>query len=790
MKEFFKKMKGKLAGKKGSSLIAVMTTMAVLSIVALCAAGIALTNYRTTQTYTSQDNYYYSAEAGQAQYVSNINDEAYNIASQLTWDYDNATSYKTNASTVYNTVIEKAETFQTELDNVLYNNGEYKVKNEIVDSEISDDYSECIITIKTTVTAVADGSTQEFTSTATVKCPTKGDETSGSSSSDFITITVDKNEPLFNNGYSLVTNGSGKNTDWYGLWAGFNTVTTMNNKTAPYIGNGHTTSKNLNAAGKVFTTESTSPSSSLNSGIMMKAAISESVANNPSKGSYINHVHPDSTFNGEASRLDKFFNGIDINITGVIDSAKDSEEVKNVTGDKITLAFGDSIMSKEEKFYAKYDGNFTIGFAVTPKDKGTVSVDTLPAGTFDGTQPAYRVVCDKNGKNFGIGYKYKSSNGRLQSSVPYSYTYADHYYKNKWFFIDLNGTGTLFIDNSTTTERAYDKNVEWRWGLFGWHLVKTITNYTTQDGWGIDNYVNFGNIVMEDCYFFVNGNISIANGYNMSNCKFFATGDILLESVYYLEGLLSLETEAGSTIIEQSLYYTDGVFRSNLISRYAMAWVVDNDCSNMGALLFYGGFEYKLYRPSGNDVRFTDWQDEWIECSVPNENSYQVSGKTGLYYGRSYSYTTNGYLATYRYPTVLKATIIAKGTTSFTPKQSTTNGKVNKSPSAVDGVSVIFSPDGMVDGVVDAVLVEGQVFAKGKTYTCNYNGDSENGKYYDRYAASSQIQYQPYTGGYEGIGDNTPLEEVFTKIETVVNEGIKSTTYSPIIIENSGIAKM
>ncbi len=785
MKGIFKKMKGKLAGKKGSSLIAVMTTMAVLSIVALCAAGIALTNYRTTQTYTSQDNYYYSAEAGQAQFVSNINDVAYSVASNLIWDYDNATSYKTNASKVYDTVIEKAASFQTELDNVLYNNGEYKVKNEIISSEISDDYSECVITIKTTVTAVADGTTQEFTSTATVKCPVKGEENSSAgSSTDFITITVDKNDPLFNNGFSLVTNGSAKNTDWYGLWAGFNTVTTMNNRTAPYIGNGSTTSANLNAAGKIFSTESKSPSSSLNSGIMMKAATTQSVADNPSRGQYINHVHPESIFSGEVSRLDKFFNGIDINITGAIESAKNSESVKNVTGDKITLDFGDSVMSKEEKFYAKYNGNFTIDFAVTPKDKGTISVNSLPAGTFDGTQPAYRVVCDQNGKNFDIGYKYKNSSGRLQSDVPYSYTYADHYYKNKWFFIDLNGTGTLLIDNSTTTDRAYEVEYK-RWF---WFIIPIVQDYTTQDGWGIDNYITFGNIVMEDCYFFVNGNINVANGYNMSNCKFFATGDILLESCYYLEGLLSLETEAGSTTIEQSLYYSDGTFRSNLISRYAMAWVVDNDCSNMGALLFYGGFEYKLYRPSGHDVRFTSWQDEWIECSVPNDNTYQQTGRTGLYYGFTYAYQTNGYLATYRYPTVLKATIIANGTTSFTPKQTTINNKVSTSPSAVDGVSVIFSPDGMVEGVVDAILIEGQVFAKGKTYTCNYNGD--NGDYRNRYAASSQIQYQPYTGGYEGIEDDSSLEDVFTKIESVVNEGVKSTTYSPIIIENSGIAKM
>ena len=785
MKEFFKKMKGRLAGKKGSSLIAVMTTMAVLSIIALCAAGIALSNYKTTQTYTSQDNYYYSAEAGQAQYVSNINDVAYSVASNLTWDYDNAASYKTNATAVYDAVLENADAFQAELDEVLYNNGEYKVKNEIISSVISDDYSECALTIKTTVTAVADGTTQEFTSTATVKCPVKGETTdSGSTSTDFISVTVQTNDPLFNNGFSLVTNGSAKNTDWYGIWAGFNTVTTKNNGTAPYIGNGSTTSKNLNAAGKIFTTESKSPSSSLNSGVLMKAATSESVAKNPARGQYIYHAHANSIFGGEVSNIENFFEGIDINIAGAIDNAKSSNDVKNVTGNTITLGFGDSVMAKEEKFYAKYNGDFTIGFATTPYNEGTVSINSLKAGTFDGTQPAYRVLCNQDGTKFGIGYRYTDSRGNKQSSIPYSYTYGDHYYKNKWFFIDLNGTGTLFIDNSTTTERAYDTSVKW----WFWFPIVTVTNYTAEDGWGIDNYVNFGNIVMEDCYFFVNGNISIANGYNMSNCKFFATGDVLLESVYYLEGLLSLETEAGSTIIEQSLYYCGGVFRSNLISRYALSWVTHQECSNAFALAYYGYLEYELWRPNDKNVSFTDWQSAWTECMIPNENTYQISTRL-LYLYAQYPCCTNGYLATYRYPTVLKATIIANGTTSFAPKYETINNKKTTNTTTVDGVSVILSPDGMVEGVVDCVLIEGQVFSRGKIYTTNYNGDDSYKNYNNRYAASSQIQYQPYTGGYEDISKSDGLDKVFTKIETVVNEGIKSTSYSPVIIENSGISK-
>lgn len=781
MKGIFKRMKGR-TGKKGSSLIAVMTTMAVLSIVALCAAGIALTNYRTTQTYVAQDSYYYSAESGQAQFIANINDVAYDAASEIVWNYDDIASYRESAEKVYDAVIDAANSFQAELDDTVYN-GEYKVKNEIVNAAPNADYSKCILTIKTTVTNINDNSTQEFTSTATIKSPTKGGDNGESTTTDFITITVDKNDPLFNNGFSLVTNGSAKNTDWYGLWAGFNTVTTKNNKTAPYIGNGSTTSKNLNVAGKVFTTESKTPSSTLASGIMMKAATSESVANSPSKGSYINHVNPNSIFGGAADRIGKFMDGIQIDIAGAIEGVKDSSAVTKVNGDKITLNYNNR--ANEEKFYAKHEGDFTINFSTTPYEKGTVSVSSLKKGTFDGTQPSYRVVCNQQGSKFDIGYYYWDNNGRKNSDIPYSYTYGDHYYQNKWFFVDLGGEGTLRITNSTSTDRAYETTTKWWY----WFPITTVKNFTAQDGWGIDNYVTFGNIVMEDCYFFVNGNIDVANAYNMSNCKFFATGDILLESVYYLEGLLSLETEAGSDIIEQSLYYAEGTFRSNLISRYALAWIVDNDCSNMGALLFYGGFEYKLYRPTGKDVRFTKWQDAWIECAVPNENTHQITGRTGLYYGFTYAYQTNGYLATYRYPTVLKATIIAKGTTSFAPKQETVNNKTTTKTTTVDGVSVILSPDGMVEGVVDAILIEGQIFSAGKIYTTNYNGDSVQGEYKNRYAASSQIQYQPYTGGYEGIGDNSPLEDVFTKIETVVNEGTKSVEYSPIIIENSGIAK-
>ena len=89
----------RLKRKRGGSLVSVMVTMGVLSIVGLAAASIALTNYRTTTVYTSQDGYYYSAESSQSQLTTHIKDVAYTEASSTDWAEDNA--YKNYYENIY-----------------------------------------------------------------------------------------------------------------------------------------------------------------------------------------------------------------------------------------------------------------------------------------------------------------------------------------------------------------------------------------------------------------------------------------------------------------------------------------------------------------------------------------------------------------------------------------------------------------------------------------------------------------------------------------------------------------
>jgi len=272
---------------------------------------------------------------------------------------------------------------------------------------------------------------------------------------------------------------------------------------------------------------------------------------------------------------------------------------------------------------------------------------------------------------------------------------------------------------------------------------------------------------MEDCYFFVNGNVEIANGYNMSNCKVFATGYIKLESVYYLEGILSLETKAGSDTIKQSLYYTDSYFRSDLVSRYAMAWLL---CTTSA-----GTSTWQLLSPSGTDIGGNGWTfpQEYKECAISNGASYSMSGITFWV-----PWETNGYLATYRYPTVLKAVIIAEGKTNFTAKTRDDNSSSTSSKTFTD-VSVILNPDGNANGVVDCVLIEGQIFSRYKTYTGNYNYDSANRT--NRYAAASQIQYHDF-------GDGS-ADDVFGELNEIIKNELVTTEIKPIVIQNSGIFK-
>ena len=729
MKGIFKKMKGRL-GKKGGSLIAVMTAMAILSIVALCAAGIAITNYRTTQTYVSQDNYYYSAEAGQAQFVAHINDAVYNFSSGVeVWTEDALVG----ENGLYNAVISAAGSF--DLSGTLYN-GEYTVKNELVKDkngnmyEVNDD-GDAIFTIVTTVTA-ADDSTQEYTSTITIKSP-KETSTSTSEVEDVIIITDKSN--ILTSDYAVYAKGSSKNTDWYGLWGGFNTYQTQK---VEY--NDPVVSANP-LLSKIYTGES-KPANNANytaSGIFHKLGSNESIAKNPSDYEYLHKFATDSSFgkSDATTMVDNFV----VNIKALLETPGLSNDMTVVTKTTITLNAANRDVA--ETYYAKLSGkSMTINFSELP---GRVKFNGLRDGEF------YRPICSENGKTFSIAYQLDDNDdGVFETQVSngwQTYTYDDHYYKNKWFFIDLGGSGTLTINNSTMNGTSTGAG-------------------SCVDGWGNTNNVPYGNIVMEDCGFIVNGNIIVKNAHNLSNCKVFATGDITLEKVYYNEGLLSCETSAGSDIIKQSIYYCDGLFKSNLVSRYAMEWVLEK----------YGIY----YNMSSATLTFDDWQKE---CLISTGNTFPSGGYTG-------------YLATYRYPTVLKATIIAKGSKTISPinskytKYTPASGfgiwyvpessVVKDTTITASNVSVFLNPNASVKGVVDSILIEGQIFAKNNIMVANYNGEVGNNSWgiteANRYAASSQIQYRTYS-------------ENVTEITQTIKDVITETEYSAITIENSGIYK-
>ena len=795
MKEFFKKMKGKLAGKKGSSLIAVMTTMAVLSIVALCAAGIALTNYRTTQTYTSQDNYYYSAEAGQAQYVSNINDVVYNYSSQVgTWTEAKVTE-------LYNTILG----VEFDLSDTTYN-GKYTVDNSIDQNyDVSD---ECAtFTVITTVTNTEDNTTQTYESKIKVTNPM------GKSSGANEFVKNDDNtamKTLFNTGFAVVTESSSSNTSWYGLWGNFNTYTTAKvNGTSPY--NSSKKTVNQSGAAKLLTVNDKSSdskdSATGTSALYLAMATKEGAEDSPKKnnlffnktGSYLADDNAKALHNG-------FFNdtnALDIDIEKAINlysNGADSGADKN-GGNTITLQFAQK--DRAQKYYAKYSGDFTIAFNYTPADQvaesGGVSLNSVKSWTE--SDSAYRVVFKESGRfnifssstkiSHQIAYKYKNGSSYQTSGV---YTYPDHYYNSKWFFIDLGGTGTLYLENSTSTTKTKEVDYDYDWHRwFGWVPIlsahRTVTDYGCTDAYDNYNYPSLGNIVMEDCYFFVNGNISIANAYNLSNCKVFATGDILLEKVYYLEGLLSLETEAGSPTIEQSLYYCEGMFVSELVSRYAMNWTLNFSRYNSST---YYKLEDSRVHSKSNELK----GNTYAECMIQNGCTY---GADGGMLG-----TTEGYLATFRYPTVLKATIIAMGKGSFKPDSAESDkpdaviGNNKKASSQqYDDVSVVLNPDGSTYGVVDCVLIEGQIFSCGRIYSTNYNYMEKTtarfGMYStsidasNRYSASSQIQYQPYTAG-GALDDDATMEDIFDNIQQEVINGSPSSV-NTITIENSGIMK-
>lgn len=775
MKGIFKKMKGR-AGKKGSSLIAVMTAMAVLSIVALCAAGIAITNYRTTQTYVSQDNYYYSAEAGQAQFVSNMTDYAYSIASDASWSGDNA------YSKFYHQIKEAADEFQVQISETLYN-GEYKVNNEIILPEggVFPNVEKYEFTIKTTVTNANDGTTQEYYSTVTVQTPTSNGES-------LFTDTGD----IFNKGYALVANGSAKNNDWYGLWGGFNTYYTQK------VAKNSPVSKTPNLS-KIYTGES-KPSEKASfystgswnnktyysySGIFHKLGTTDSIANNPDSYDYLHKFSSDSAFGkGDVvSKIDGLESvendGLSVNIDAFITSAKDAPGVLQITKTTSDLKFVGSEITKDRfgrvtgttpatitlnsannktSGYNKYYSNTEKYYYNSANDANTKDVviefgATVGTTRFEGLQKGefYRVICNNKGTSHGIAYQLDANeNGTIDtlytSSWTANYTYFDHYYQNKFFFFDLGGDGTLKINNRTKVYNSAHIG-----DVFG-----SLTNNVT-DAWGNKNGVADGNIVLEDCTFFVNGNIEVGNAFNFSNCKVFATGNITLRSVYYMEGLLSSETDAGSDIIKQSLYYCEGLFESKLISRYAMDWALEKN----GKYYQLSSYSFPINHP---------WQ---IDCLLDNGNTHVSSGYTGL-------------LATYRYPTVLKAVIIAKGNATISNMSAlhTSGGDVSGMTITTNGVSVYLNPNGSVDKVVDTILIEGQIYAKNKILIANYNEAvmTDTGwfgfgsKSANRFAGSSQLQYHDYQGdmSFEGVGGSI-TEDVFGS--------------TPVIVQNSGIAK-
>ncbi|MBR5273542.1 MAG: hypothetical protein IKU25_09180 [Clostridia bacterium] len=740
MRMFFKNMKGRARNKKGSSLLAVVATMAILSIVCLCAAGIALTNYKTSQTITSQDSYYYTAITSQGKLVSHINDVANDVAISTDWTEDNA------YSRYYQKIKDAADTFQSAMNGTVYN-GDYTATNEVLlpESGIFANDKSCEFIIKTTVTD-SEGKTQVYTSTVKVITPQ-------STSDQIITDATG----IFNTEYAVVANGSSKNTDWYGLWGGFNTYYTQKvAKNSPV-----SSTKNLS---KIYTSEASTlaKGKGINaSGIFQNAGTGEGESKNPQSYAPHHKFATGSAF-GMSDAADRV-NGITINVKGAINAASsaddfidvDSSEAKNIsltkTTSKKTITLNSSAISTSgvkkyysatEKYYDSFNGNVELNFGATVQ---TVRFSGLEKGEF------YRVICDSSGKSHGMAYQLDTNkNGTVDtkytSSWGTNYTYVDHYYTNKFFFLDLKGTGTLTINNRTTVTDI--KNVN---SIFGY--ADAVTHYV-KDAWDNYNGVARGNIVLENCYFFVNGNIVVGNGYNMSNCKVFATGDITMGSVYYLEGLLSSETAAGSDIIKQSLYYCEGLFESKLISRYGMEW----------ALLVNSSYYQNL---SGGSIIFSNWQ---VQCLLNNGNTYRDT---------VWFTTYEGFLATYRYPTILKAVIIAKGSETITTSgKSTSNGSVSDKNVTATDVSVYLNPNGSTTGVVDTVLIEGQIYSKGKIFVCNYNGAVKNssGIWANRYAASCQIQFIEY------LGDMT-IEEINNSFAEDIYGG------SPVIVQNGGLQK-
>ena len=559
MKEIFRRTKRRFLNNSGSSLIAVMVTMAILSIICLCAAGIALTNYKTSQTMTSQDSFYYTAIASQGKLVQHINDDANDLATSTDWSADNA------YSRYYQKIKESADAFQAGINDTIYN-GEYTATNEIIAPEngiYSNDKS-YTFKIKTTVTD-SEGKTQEYISEVTVVTPQ-------SSNDKLITDATG----IFNTGYAVVADGSSKNTNWYGLWGGFNTYYTQKvAKNSPV-----STNKNLS---RIYTSEASTLAKNTaieKSGIFMNLGTSEEEAKNPLNYAPSHKFATDGSAFGKSDVANRV-NGIKINITGAISAAtSDAIDVDSsaATNIKVTTNTRNTVKtltlksaavsasgykkyySAVEKYYDSYNGDITLNFDITI---GTARFTGLDKGEF------YRVICNSSQNSHGLAYQLDTNkNGTVDTNYTSSwgtnYTYVDHYFSNKFFFIDLNGTGTLTINNRTTVTDIDKTN-----SIFGYY--DAVTHYV-KDAWDNYNGVARGNVVLDNCYFFVNGNIFVGNAYNLSNCKVFATGNITLGSVYYLEGLLSSETAAGSEIIEQTLYYCDGLFESKLISRYGMEW--------------------------------------------------------------------------------------------------------------------------------------------------------------------------------------------------------------------------
>lgn len=753
MRKLMKNLKGRLGNNKGSSLLAVVATMAILSIVCLCAAGIALTNYKTSQTITSQDSYYYTAITSQGKLVTHVTDTANDLAISTDWTEDNA------YSRYYQKIKDAADTFQSAMNGTVYN-GDYTATNEVLlpESGIFANDKSCVFTIKTTVTD-SEGKSQVYTSTVTVITPQ-------STADSIITDATG----IFNSGYAVVADGSSKNTNWYGLWGGFNTYYTQKvAKNSPVSSN-----KNLS---KIYTSEASTLAKGKNitaSGIFMNLGTGEQEAKNPSNYAPQHKFATTGSSFGKADVANRV-NGIKVNIDGAISAATNATDVVDVdssaaTNLKVTTNTRSTVKtltlksaaistsgykkyySATEKYYDSYNGDVTLNFDITVS---TARFTGLDKGEF------YRVICNSSQNSHGLAYQLDTNkNGTVDTNYTSSwgtnYTYVDHYFSNKFFFLDLNGTGTLTINNRTTVTDIDKTN-----SIFGY--FDAVTHYV-KDAWDNYNGVARGNVVLENCYFFVNGNVFVGNAYNLSNCKVFATGDITLGSVYYLEGLLSSETAAGSDIIKQSLYYCDGLFESKLISRYGMEWA-----------LKVNGTSYQNL--SGGGFIFSNWQ---IQCLLDTGNTYKDTVNISLNPFFPVYNTYEGFLATYRYPTVLKAVIIAKGSDTIkTSAKTTSNGRVSTSNITVDNVSVYLNPNGSTTGVVDAVLIEGQIYSKGKILTTNYNDSVTNssGIQANRYAASCQIQFIEYMGDME-------LEEI--------NQSFAEDIYggSPVIVQNGGIQKV